>query len=177
MEKISGEGFVLRPFRSADAEQFVTAVLESAVTLDASMPWWKADYSEKDALEFFDSCAQAIESGSAYDAGIFQPDGVSLIGGVAINRIDPDYKIGNVGYWVRESMQNHGICTLAASAIADFGFETLCLVRLEIVILEGNAASRRVAEKVGGKLECIAENRIIHKGQAMPAAVYSLVSK
>ncbi len=176
MHSLHGDGFVIRPFEPGDINQFVAAVLESGSTLEPTMPWWKSDYSAKEAGDFFDSCAQAIEAGTAYDVGIFGKDGCSLIGGISVNRIDPDYRIGNVGYWVRESMQNRGLCTEATEAITEFGLGTLGLVRLEIVIMADNLASRRVAEKIGAKLECIAENRIMHKGVALPAAVYSVVS-
>ncbi len=139
------------------------------------MPWWKPDYSAEEAIEFFTSCAEAIEAEKAYDVGIFQPDGSTFIGGISVNRIDHDYRIGNIGYWVRESMQNRGICTRATEAIIKFGLDTLGLVRLEIVIMANNSASRRVAEKVGATLECVAKNRIMHKGVPLPAAVYSVV--
>jgi RimJ/RimL family protein N-acetyltransferase len=38
-----------------------------------------------------------------------------------------------------------------------------------------NAASRRVAEKLGARLECIARNRLMGWGRPHDAAVYSLV--
>jgi len=174
MTPLHTDEFVIRPFEPGDASQFVAAVQESGTTLGPTMPWWKPDYSVKEASEFFASCAEAIKAGKAYDVGIFQPDGSSFIGGISVNRIDPDYRIGNVGYWVRESMQNRGLCTKAAEAIIEFGLNTLGLVRLEIVIMADNAASRRVAEKVGATLECIAKNRIMHKGVPLPAAVYSV---
>ena len=63
----------------------------------------------------------------------------------------------------------------AVELIKDFGFNVLSLTRLEIVVLTENKISRRIAEKAGAKFECIAENRLIHNGEAMPAAVYSLV--
>jgi len=175
MTPLRTDDFVIRPFEPGDANEFVAAVQESGATLDPTMPWWRPDYSTDDASEFFASCSEGIKTGKAYDVGIFLPDGNSFIGGISVNRIDPDYRIGNIGYWVRESMQNRGLCTKATEAIIQFGLSTLGLVRLEIVIMADNSASRRVAEKVGAKLECIAQNRIMHKGAPLSAAVYSVV--
>ena len=175
MDPIITNDIVIRPFDGHDIRQFVVAARESGETLGAWMPWWKDGYSENDAREWFASCSKAIATEENYDIGVFLPDGISLVGGVSINGIDQRNKIGNIGYWVRESLQNKGYCSKAVTAMAQFGFETLGLVRLEVIILLENAASRRVAEKCGAKLECLAENRLFHKGVPMPAAVYSLL--
>jgi len=173
--KLSTEDLLLRPFEDGDAPQFVAAARESAKTVGTWMPWWNADYSREEARIWFEICRAEIAKKSGYDIGIFLADGESFAGGIAINRIDEENKIGNVGYWIRESMQNRGICSRAVERISEFGFNDLGLVRLEIIILADNAPSRRVAEKCGGTLECIAENRLIHNGRPMPAAMYSLL--
>lgn len=60
-----------------------------------------------------------------------------------------------MGYWVRTSQTRRGIATAAVRLIARFGFEDLGLRRLELLIATDNFASRRVAEKVGARLEGI----------------------
>jgi RimJ/RimL family protein N-acetyltransferase len=173
--KLSTEDLLLRAFEDGDALQFVEAARESAKTVGTWMPWWNADYSREEALRWFETTRAEIAKKSGYDIGIFLADSGSFAGGIAINRIDAENKIGNVGYWIRESMQNRGICSRAVERISEFGFNDLGLVRLEIIILVDNAPSRRVAEKCGGILECIAENRLIHNGRPMRAAVYSML--
>ena len=176
MESLTGEGIVLRPFRDADLQQFVAAVQESANTLGAWMSWWKPDYSEQDAREWFDACAKEIAAANNYDIGIFLADDSKLVGGISINHIDHANKFGNIGYWVRESMQNCGHCTKAVARIARFGFDELGLMRLEIIVLVDNVPSRRVAEKCGAKLDCIADNRLVLNDRSLPAAVYALLA-
>jgi len=75
---------------------------------------------------------------------------------------------------VRQSQQGRGIATKATQAIATFGFKELELTRLEIVVAEENLASRRVAEKVGARFECIPRNRLVIRGMPTDSAVYSL---
>ncbi|MFW2405977.1 MAG: GNAT family N-acetyltransferase [Gammaproteobacteria bacterium] len=166
---------ILRPFEDSDAPQFVAAARESAKTVGIWMPWWKADYCEAEALHWFETCREGIATKSSYDIGIFLADGESFAGGIAVNGIDAENRIGNVGYWIRESMQNRGICSQAVKRITEFAFDDLGLVRLEIVILAENMPSRRVAEKCGAQLECIAQNRLFHDGRPMAAAVYALL--
>jgi RimJ/RimL family protein N-acetyltransferase len=43
------------------------------------------------------------------------------------------------------------------------------------VVLVENRASCQLADKCGAKLECIAENRLVHRGQPAAAAVYSFI--
>lgn len=165
----------LRPFESADAVQFAEAVCESEETVGQWLPWWKADFSSGDALAWFRTCEATIAAETAFDIGIFRSDDDLLIGSVAINRIDAANRIASIGYWVRESQQGNGYCCEAVNRIVEFGFSELALARLEIVVLLENTASRKVAEKCGARLECIAENRLVHDGRPTAAAIYSLL--
>lgn len=175
MLPLRGKDFQLRPFRASDEAQFVMAVRESIPTVGLWMPWARADYGVYDAREWFDRCAATMEEGTAYDIGVFSPDGRELYGGVAINQIRREDNLGNLGYWIRQSQQHRGLATGAAAMMACHGFHALGLTRLEIVAVETNLASRAVAEKIGAEFECIARNRLILRGRPVAAAVYSLV--
>ena len=177
MKPISDTKVTLKPLSIECLDDFLEAVYESENSVGVWLSWWKRDYSVSEALEWFDFCSKEIDEKKSYNIGIFQNDDNTFAGGISINHIDSDNKIGNIGYWVRESRQNQGIAPAAVDLIKDFGFNTLNLVRLEIVILEDNVASRKVAEKCGAKLDCIAEKRLIHEGKPMPAALYSFVSQ
>ena len=175
MHPILAHGLCIRPFRIADAEAFAAAVRESVESVGAWLPWCRADYGAKEARAWISQCAVRLNMGVSYDVGVFSEDCSILYGGVAINQIDPLHNSGNIGYWVRESLQRQGIATRAARAMAVFGFETLKLTRLEIVAAENNLASRAVAEKLGATLECVARNRLLVRGVPLAAAVYSLI--
>lgn len=175
MDILTSENLVLRKFETSDIEQFVEAVRESEKTVGSWLPWWKTNYHRDDAALWFRCCDEKITARSAFDIGIFDKEGGLLLGSVAINGIDAANRIGSLGYWVRESQQGNGYCTEAVGRISEFGFDDLDLSRLEIVVLVDNIASRRVAEKCGAKLECIAENRIMYQGRPSAAAVYSLL--
>jgi ribosomal-protein-serine acetyltransferase len=170
------EGMIIRPFSQKDIGSFVSAIHESMATVGAWLPWFHADYSEIDAVGWFSICKDNIASGEAYDLGIFSADDQHLLGGVAINQINRAHKIGNLGYWVRESQQRQGFATRAINRIADFGFKELRLNRLEFAVAEENLASRRVAEKAGALFECVAQGRLIVHGIPRAAAIYSIVA-
>ena len=58
-----------------------------------------------------------------------------------------------LGYDFRSAYWRRGLATEAATAVRDYAFENLKIERLVSLIRRGNAASRRVAEKVGMRRE------------------------
>jgi len=168
-------GVCIRPFCESDVSLFVDAVRESLSTVGSWMPWCTAGYSEWDARSWFERCATNLRVAQAYDIGVFSPEGEVLLGGVSIHQLSVQHNVASIGYWVRQSRQGQGIATRAVQVLAGYGFTELKFTRLEIVAQVNNHASRRVAEKVGAKFECIAQNRLVVRGQPVAGAVYSLV--
>src|SRR3972149_3702639 len=80
----------------------------------------------------------------------------------------PEVALGGV---TRHALWGRGIATEAAAAWRDHAFEVLGLTRIVSMIDEANAASRRVAKKIGMSLERPA----IWGDQ--PMLMYSLVSR
>ena len=58
-------------------------------------------------------------------------------------------RVAELGYDFRSDCWNRGYATEAACAVRDYAFSTLRLPRLVGLIRAGNAASARVAEKIG----------------------------
>jgi ribosomal-protein-serine acetyltransferase len=77
---------------------------------------------------------------------------IGLAGFQGINRTND---IGAMGYWIDEKQQGRGFTTVACKAILAYGFDVLDLNRIEIQVLTTNAASIRVAEKLGFAREAI----------------------
>ena len=173
--RIAGRGIHIRPFVESDIPAYVEAVRESVSSVGIWMPWCQDDYSERQAQAWFAHCAENISQGRTYDLGIFSDEDDGLCGGIAINQINPKHRLGVIGYWVRQSRQRRGIATAAVTAIASFGFATLELTRLEIVIADANHASRGVAHAAGAVYEGLARNRLVIRGHALDAAMYSLI--
>lgn len=172
--ELAAEGLQLRPWRADDAHALYEATRESIASVSPWLPWLTEGYGLADAEHWIEQCAASMERADAYAFGIFDMQGRAL-GDIAINRVDLRRRSANLGYWVRSSAQGHGIATRAAKALAGFGFGTLGLVRIEIVVAVDNLPSRRVAERLGSHFDGISPNRIIHHDQATPAAVYSLL--
>jgi RimJ/RimL family protein N-acetyltransferase len=165
----------IRPFEPEDVPSFFAAIRASAQVLGRWMPWCHADYSMDEAKAWLATCQAAWSQGASYPFLIIGPESHEVMGSVDINQINRDHNFGNIGYWVASAYSGKGIATAAVKLVTQFGFTEASFARLEIVTQVENIASRRVAEKVGAKLECIARNRLVGWGKSHDAAVYSLI--
>jgi RimJ/RimL family protein N-acetyltransferase len=73
-----------------------------------------------------------------------------LIGDCGLEHMDVDSDhVTELGYDFRSDYWNRGLATEAASAVRDYAFDVLHLPRLISLVRVGNAASKRVSEKIG----------------------------
>ena len=173
-KELVGERISMRPYRREFASLLYAAAIESVETVGPWMPWCHAGYTEAESIAWLDTCPEAWENSSAYEFAVFD-DANEYIGGGGLNQINRVHNFANLGYWVRQSRQRKGLAVEAVRLLAKFGFETLGLTRIEIVMGRENIPSRRVAEKAGALFECFARNRLVIRSTPMMAAIYSLV--
>ena len=172
--ELSSERVILRPYRIEDADTVFTAAIESVDTVGPWMPWCHASYSKAESIAWIEKSQAMWQSGEAYEFAAF--DAASqYVGGAGLNQFNSLHNFANLGYWVRQPRQRRGLAADVVAALAKFGFEALGLTRIEIVVASENVPSRRVAEKAGAQLECVARNRLVIRGVPLPAAIYSLV--
>lgn len=177
MEPLSVDDLCLRPYETRDVAAFVEAVRESHATVGRWMSWYHVGYSSTDAETWFVQTDKSLQENADLELGIFTSDGTELLGGVGLNQFNRGHNFCNLGYWVREARQGQGIASRASRALVDFGFRELKLARIEIVVVQGNLPSQRVAQKIGATFECMARNRLVLHGRSHAAAVYSLVAE
>jgi RimJ/RimL family protein N-acetyltransferase len=170
-----GGGLVLRPFVDADAAAFAQAVRESVQTVGRWLPWCTAGYTDVDALTWFGVCRESLDTGMAYEFGVFDAQSGELLGGAGLNQINHLHQMCNLGYWVRQSHQRQGIAPRCVQVLLSQAFAELGLRRVEIVVAVGNVPSEAVARRSGAHHECVARNRLCIRGVSVPAHVFSHV--
>ncbi|QIZ50903.1 N-acetyltransferase [Dickeya zeae] len=169
------ERLSLRPIMPSDAVALFDAIRESIESVGRWLPWCVPDYDLPMAQSWITFCEQLRREGTAFDLVITDRTTGDLLGSIAINNISKAYRLGNIGYWVRQSAQGQGVVPEALREVVPFGFGTLGLTRLEIIAAEENHASRQVAKKIGAHFEGLLRNRIIIHDQPVTAALYSLI--
>lgn len=73
------------------------------------------------------------------------------------------------------SHQGQGIMTEALSLVTSLLFAARKINRLELKIMPGNSASKRVAEKCGYRFEGVARGAVFHRGAYQDMEVYSIL--
>lgn len=166
---------LLRPWRPEDAHALHAAVQESLETVGRWLPWCHAGYDLEEARAWIAHCREGWAAEEHFAFGIFDRESGNLLGSVGLNQRNRMHRSASLGYWVRQSRQGEGLAWRAARLAARFGFKVLELVRVEIVALPDNQASRRTAERAGARFEAVSRHRLWVRDEARDAAVYALV--
>lgn len=165
----------LRPYIPRDAAALFEAAKESVASVGRYLPWCHEDYTFEEAAQWCSVTEEKWENAEAYDFVIEDALTREFLGGCAINRIEPQYRRCNLGYWVRSSRQKRGFATAATRMLARWALEELGLRRVEISAAVTNAASCRVAEKAGAVRESIQRNGFFLGGKSVDGVVYSII--
>jgi len=81
-----------------------------------------------------------------------------------------------IGYILFDiASRNKGYMTEALSLLTKYLFSAKKINRLQLTVIVGNTASKRVAEKCGFKLEGVMRGAIFHHGENKDLEMYSLL--
>lgn len=140
----------LRPMRAGDATGLLRVFGDPAVMAAFGVPpfdraqmdrWVRRNLEHQDR-HGYGLCAVILKAEDR------------IIGDCGLTRMDVAGATEvELGYDLASDYWNRGLATEAATAVRDHAFGALRLPRLVSLIRQGNAASRRVAEKVGLRRE------------------------
>ena len=149
------------------------AVERSLPELRVTMSW-AASSTPASISEYAQRAAAGWESWTTWDWVIYLEDQVA--GAAGLNRYDEMWASANLGYWIRSDLAGRGIATEAARAVVGFGFGQVGLNRMELVAAVDNAASQRVAEKLGFRYEGTKREGTIVDGRGIDVRMYGLLA-
>ena len=99
----------------------------------------------------------------------------NIVGRIGMHRINRQNKIGEIGYWLANSLQGRGIITKCCKALINYGFTALNLNRIEIKCALENEKSRAIAEKLQFKQEGILRQAEWLNGKFIDLYLYALL--
>lgn len=169
------ENLEIRVPTELEAPLHFEAIQASVNEIAAWESWCDAGYSLEDSRTYLIESYVKRQRGLEYRFCLFDLTTGKIIGSIALNRIVPEYKTANIGYWIRSDFTGRSLAVTAVKAISRFAFQELGLTRLEIVAMAKNLRSRRVAEKSGAVDEGCHRNRLYYQGIPEDAWVYSLI--
>ena len=165
----------IRPYCAADVDRHHAAVCASVDAVAPWLDWCHPDYTRAESQSWIASRSAAWAQQAAYSFAIVDAQKGAFWGGCGLNGIDHGHQLARLGYWVRTDRTRSGVATRAGRLVTRFGFETLGLHRIEILVLPSNTASCRVAEKLGAIREGLCRHRIVLRGAPRDAVLYALL--
>lgn len=134
----------LRPWRDSDVAALVEACRDPEIVRWTRVP---DNYAETDARAYLLQRYDAIHAGTTAPFAIVRATDQTLVGSIALMRLDWDHRRGEVGYWLAREARGQGHATRAVGLICAWGFGSLGLERVDLHAAIGNLPSQRVAER------------------------------
>jgi RimJ/RimL family protein N-acetyltransferase len=147
----------LRPFQPGDAPVVERLAGEFAVAdMTASI---RHPYPPGGAERWIAKRAEQWSAAQQVSFAIVDRALEELVGYIGLFLV-PRHSRASIGYWIGVPYWGAGYATEAAHAVIDFAFGALALHRVDATYLTRNAASGRVLEKLGMRLEGV------HRGES-----------
>jgi RimJ/RimL family protein N-acetyltransferase len=106
-------------------------------------------YTERDALDYFARGDAERERGEGINLAVLDAAGTELLGSISLRLASWADLRGQLGYLVGAHARGRGVMPRAIRLVTSWGFSTLQLERIEILVHPDNAPSQRAAEKAG----------------------------
>ncbi len=146
-----GESTVLRPIAVEDAADLFALTESNRAYLHRWLPWLDGSRRIEDTRTFI---VCAVERRRAGRGSVWAIEQAGALCGVAgFNGIEPSNRLCEIGYWLSEAHQGHGIVTRSISRLIRHAFEDLNLNRITIPIAVENKQNRAVPERLGFHIE------------------------
>lgn len=164
--QLETERLVIRAPRAGDGVIVHASLVESLDALrefPASLPWAMAPPLVEASERFCAEGAASYRALADMPMLLFLRESGEHAGNIGLHRFDWSVPEAEIGYWGRTRFRGRGLVTEAVRAVAAFGFRELGLARIVALPDERNAASCRVCERAGFRLE-----RTVRKGGGTP---------
>ena len=162
-----GDGLVLRRWSLADVSAVAAACQDAAI--QRWIPVIPRPYTESDARGWIERCLAGSE-GHQFAV----TDNGRVVGSIGM-RVN-ELATGHIGYWCAPGARGRGVTTRALRLVSRFGLDELGVGRLELITDPDNAASQRVATKVGFRREGVLRSHLVHPdGRRRDSVMFSLL--
>jgi ribosomal-protein-serine acetyltransferase len=169
----AGESIVIASLEAGHAPALLQLVNANRPHLRQWLPW--VDYMQSvEDFEKFIVMSEKREVAGTDIGGIILYNGVAA-GRIGVYDINPQNKIGAIGYWLGEAFSGKGIVTTACKAMIAYCFTELHLNRIEIKCGSGNYPSQAIAERLDFTKEGILRQAELLHGNYIDLYLYSML--
>ncbi|MEV0978289.1 GNAT family N-acetyltransferase [Streptomyces sp. NPDC049915] len=154
----TGDGLVLRPWRTADAAAVYEAFQDPAIH-----QWHiRSADSEEEVRGWIAEWQRAWAGECTAQWAVADAAGDWLLGRAGLRRIELLDGAAEVAYWTHPAARGQGVAARAAAALARWALDEIGFERLELLHAVGNEASCRVAGRAAFALEGTKRRALLH---------------
>ncbi|MEU3839882.1 GNAT family N-acetyltransferase [Streptomyces sp. NPDC028635] len=154
----TGDGLVLRPWRSDDAPAVYEAFQDPAIH-----QWHiRSADSEEEVRGWIAEWQRAWATERTAQWAVADAAGDRLLGRAGLRQIELLDGAAEVAYWTHPAARGRGVAARAATALARWALDEIGFERLELLHSVGNEASCRVAAKARFALEGTKRRALLH---------------
>ncbi|MFE5399287.1 GNAT family N-acetyltransferase [Streptomyces sp. NPDC056568] len=165
----------LRPLEPWQAPEFLAHIDRARPLVDPWIPWASLTTDLATATATLQRYADLSSADSGRIYGIWL-DGV-LVGGVMFTRFDTSSGVCELGCWLEEAGQGHGLVTRACRALIDWAFTGRGMSRVEWWVAAGNTRSIASARRLGMTRDGVLRQRYPYRGLRHDSEVWSVLAQ
>jgi ribosomal-protein-serine acetyltransferase len=169
-----GDGAELRPLEPWQAPEFLAHMDRARETVDPWIPWAGYSTDLASATATLQRYADKLVKDAGRLYGIWL-DG-TLVGGVMFVHFDAAESSCEVGCWLEPAAQGRGLVTRSVRRIIDWAVDVRGIHRVEWRCRTDNAASAKVARRVGMHLDGVLRSDFPYRGVRYDTQVWSLIA-
>lgn len=151
------DGYILRPARAEDAENYYAQNFHPLDSEVARLTGCKEAFSREEVVSFF---LHSIEDNNRYFFLLIAPDG-RIVGEAILNEIDWILRRANFRIGIfQAAARGKGLGSWAVETVRDFAFAELMLHRLELDVFSFNPRAEQIYRKAGFKREGVLRDAV-----------------
>lgn len=168
---ITGDGVVLRPWVPTDAVDLHREIQDAEIVrwLNIELP-----YARADAEAFIAKTQDQWEHRRAAHFVIADPAANDLVGYLGVLSVEEPMRVVEIVYWVAAPARGKGVGTRSLGAVIPWVEDAIAPDRIELGMIEGNAASAGVAMANGFELTAIIIGGATLDGEPANERIYEL---
>jgi ribosomal-protein-alanine N-acetyltransferase len=172
--KLETERFVLRKLTQNDSIDIF-----QCFSLDEVTKFYDVESftNIKQAEELIQRWNERFETGQAIRWGITLKSENKVIGTCGFHGWMKNHYKAVIGYELTPEYWHQGIMTEVVEKVIEYGFNTLCLNRIEAFVEPENVGSRKVLEKIGFREEGLLKGNYYWKNRFVDNFIYSFLKK
>ena len=172
--ELESERLIYREVNSEDVEDIFKIYGDPEV---AKYDWYRPIDTKENALSIINRYKKEFKNKEEITWGVARKKDNKIIGYCNLGDFDDESRRSEIGYGFNRDEWNKGYATEAIKTLVKFGFEVMCLHRIEAVVTFGNDASVKALKKANFTQEGIVRERTIMKGKFEDDVILGILEK